>query len=193
MNSRGGRRVPCGGGGCDRARPWPTPWRWLRRVNPCATASSASCRPIGASCSWWATGPRCCRSAPAGSSSTPSSAPSGSRSWPRWTAPSSSRPTPIASPGPTCISCPTPPSPPSRPARATAPPSAWRGRSTCRWCRCRPQWDSSRCTGATPGTSCRTSAVCTSGCARPCRPRGGSASASTQRSPRCPPSRSPTR
>ena len=44
----------------------------------------------------------------------------------RWTAPSSWRPTPAASPGPTCTWSPTPTCPPRRPAPATARPSGWR-------------------------------------------------------------------
>ena len=98
----------------------------------CATGSTGSSRRRWAASSSSATAPRCSTSARAGSCSTPPSARSACRSWPRWTAPSSWPPTPAASPGPTCTSCRTRTCPPRRPAPATAPPSGWPARSTCR-------------------------------------------------------------
>ena len=80
-------------------------------------------------------------------SSTPNSRPNGCRSWPSWTGPSSCRPTPPASPGPTSTSCPTRPSPRRRREPVTARPSVWPGRSTSPSSRCRPPWASSPSTG----------------------------------------------
>ena len=91
----------------DRKRCSPPCASWRRARTP-REASTASCRPDGRARSSSATAPTCSRSARAASCSTPSSRPSGSRSWRRWTARSSSPPTARASPGRTCTSSPIP-------------------------------------------------------------------------------------